>query len=335
MIRTALLRSFLGAAAMLAASVAMAAPQPVKIGIGFGIGFLPTYLLEQLQLLEKHAKAASLDVSASYQRISGSAAMQDAVISGSVDFGAYGVPAMLLAWEKARGTPNQIVGVAGVNASPLVLITNQADVKSLAEFKPTDRIAMPALVSPQMYVLQIAAEKAFGDKQYDRLKPQVVALPHPEALNSLLSGKTEITAYFSSPPYTQLALRNPAIHRVLSSEEVFGGRASFLVMATTKRAADANPKLAEALVAALAEADRIIRTEPRRAAEIYLKIEPVKGLDVDTVEGILREQAEDFGVEVHGVKAYADFMARVGQLKRPPARWDEVFLSPIHGTASD
>src|SRR4051812_15510179 len=90
------------------------AQQEVKIGIGFGIGFLPTFILDELDLVEKHAKAEGFDVKATYTRFSGSAAMQDAVLSGSVDVGVYGVQAMLIAWEKAKGTPQQISGIAGV-----------------------------------------------------------------------------------------------------------------------------------------------------------------------------------------------------------------------------
>jgi len=60
---------------------------PLRIGIGFGIGFLPTFILEQQKLIEKHAKAAGLDVEPAYQRFSDSGAMQDAILSGSVDLG--------------------------------------------------------------------------------------------------------------------------------------------------------------------------------------------------------------------------------------------------------
>ena len=324
----------LAAAALAAAAAPASAQTQARIGIGFGVGFLPLFIADELDLVEKHAKAAGLNVTASYQRFSGSAAMQDAVLSGSVDMGAYGVPAMLIAWEKAKGTRNQIFGVAGVTTLPLVLVTNNASVKSLAEFGPKDRIAMPALISPQMYVLQMAAEKAFGEKQHDRLRNQVVALPHPEALNAVTSGGTEVTAYFSSAPFTQIALRNPKIHAVLSSADVFGGRASFLVLAATKGYLDANAKMAEVMKAALAEAAALIKDDPKRAAEIYLKVEPSKILDAAQVEALLRELAGDFGIEVQGVKAFADFMGRIGQLKNPPASWRDVVSPVLHDTPS-
>ena len=66
--------------------------------------------------------------------------------------------AMLIAWDKARNTPQQIFGVAGVNSSPLVLVANKPDAKTIDDLGPNDKIAMPALVSPQMYALQMIAE---------------------------------------------------------------------------------------------------------------------------------------------------------------------------------
>ena len=91
----------LGVALGVTALATCAFATPVRIGIGFGIGFLPTFVLEQQKLIEKHAKAAGLDVEPTYQRFSGSGAMQDAILSGSVDLGVYGVPALLIAWDKA------------------------------------------------------------------------------------------------------------------------------------------------------------------------------------------------------------------------------------------
>jgi NitT/TauT family transport system substrate-binding protein len=239
--------------------------------------------------------------------------------------GVYGVPALLIVWDKAHGSPQQVVGVAGVNASPLVLVTNKANAKSLADLEPGDRIAMPALVSPQMYVLQMLWQKAFGAGQEDKLKNQVVALPHPESINAILSGGTEVKAYFSTPPFTQIALDSGKAHKVASSEDAFGGRSSFLVLGATKRYLDANPQVAGVMIKALEEAAGLIRNDPRRAAEIYMKVEPSKLLDVDKVAAMLKAMPDDFGVAVHGVKAYADFMARRGGLKNVPPSWKEVF----------
>jgi NitT/TauT family transport system substrate-binding protein len=315
----------LGLALGLAALALPASAAPLKMGIGFGIGFLPTFILEQQKLIEKHAKAAGLDVEPTYQRFSGSGAMQDAILSGSVDLGVYGVPALLIAWDKAKGTNNQIFGICGVNSSPLVLVTNKPDAKSLKDIGPSDKISMPAIVSPQMYVLQILSEKTFGEGQKDKLKTQVVSLPHPESIGAILSGISEVKAYFSTPPFTQIALDSGKVHKLASSEDAFGGRSSFLVLGGTKRWIDANPKLIPILIAALDEAAEFIRKDPKGAAEIYLKVEPSKMLDQPKVEAMLKSMPDDFGTEVHAVKAYADFMGRTGGLKNVPASWSDIF----------
>jgi NitT/TauT family transport system substrate-binding protein len=315
----------LGLALGLTALALPVSATPLKMGIGFGIGFLPTFILEQQKLIEKHAKAAGLDVEPTYQRFSGSGAMQDAILSGSVDLGVYGVPALLIAWDKAKGTNNQIFGICGVNSSPLVLVTNKADATSLKDLGPSDKISMPAIVSPQMYVLQILSEKTFGEGQKDKLKTQVVALPHPESIGAILSGISEVKAYFSTPPFTQIALDSGKAHKLASSEDAFGGRSSFLVLGGTKRWIDANPKLIPVLIAAFNEAADYIRKDPKGAAEIYLKIEPSKMLDKPKVDAMLNSMPDDFGTEVHAVKAYADFMGRTGGLKNVPASWSDVF----------
>ena len=325
----------LGLLASLTALPAKAQQQEIKIGIGFGVGFLPMFIADEMKLVEKHAKAAGLDVTASYRRFSGSSAMQDAVLSGSVDVGVYGVAAMLIAWDKARNSPQQIFGIAGVNSSPLVLVSNKLDAKSVEDVGATDKIAMPALVSPQMYALQMIAEKRFGKGQQDKLKPQVVALPHPESLNAMLSGGTEVKAYFSTPPFTQLVLDSGKAKVVTTSEEAFGGRSTFLAAGATKKWLEANPKMSAVLSAAITEASDLIRKDPKKAADIYLKTEPSKLLDEAKVEAMLKAMPDDFGVEVYGVKTLADFMGRTGGLKNIPAKWQDVFVADAHATKSN
>lgn len=327
-----MIKRILGLAALLVPLVAGTAfaQQPVRVGTGFGIGFLPLMIADELDLIEKHGRAAGLNLRGEFQRFSGSAAMNDAILSGSVDAGGYGLPALLIAWDRARNTPNQIFAVGGITTQPLILLTNKPGVTALGGFAAADKIAMPALVSPQMYVLQLAAERAFGAGQHDRLRGNVVALPHPDALAAIVSGGTEVAGYFSSAPFTQIALRDSKVRAVLSSADVLGGPASFLVLGATRRYLQANPQMARVFHAALGEAADLIKREPRRAAEIYLKVEPSRILDVDAIEALLKEMADDFGPTVRGAKVYADFMARIGQLRNPPADWKEIADPVLH-----
>jgi NitT/TauT family transport system substrate-binding protein len=326
-----------GAAASVAAPSLLRAqaPTPVKFGIGFGVGFLPAFIADELKLFEKYGARAGMPLSASFVRFSGSAAMQDAVLSGSIECGAYGIAAMMLAWEKARNTPLQVFGVAGLTTLPLVLLTKHERIKSLADFTASDKIAMPAIVSPQMYALQMASEKLWGAGQHDRLRTNVVALPHPEALNALLSEQSEVAAYFSSAPFTQIALRKPGIRTLFTNVDVYGGKSTFLAFAAAKKTLEAQPKLAGVVVEAMAEAADLIRTDPQKAAAIYTKVEPSKSMTAADIEKLLASLSQDFGPDVHGVKQTADFMQRIGQLKNAPAKWSDAFAPALGQSRGD
>jgi ABC-type nitrate/sulfonate/bicarbonate transport system substrate-binding protein len=85
------------------------AEEPVRIGLGFGLAFLPAYICEDLKLIEKHGKESHLDLRASYQRFLGAGPLQDALASGAIDLAPFGAAPLLAAWEKAKDTPRQIL----------------------------------------------------------------------------------------------------------------------------------------------------------------------------------------------------------------------------------
>jgi NitT/TauT family transport system substrate-binding protein len=301
----------LAASAVLCSAAAPARAQDqVKIGIGFGLAFLPLYICQDLKLVEKHAKELHLDVKASYQRFLGAGAMQDAIVSGAIDMGPYGTAPLLAAWENAKDKPAQILAVSGITTMPLTLVSNRPNVVTIADFQPTDRIAMPSLTAPQMYLLEMQSEKTF--KAYDKLRDQVVAMPPSEAVTAIVDGSGVVTAYFASPPFTQLALRDAKVHSVLSSVDVMNGKASFLIMGATRAYIEAQPQIPEAIGKAMEDAARIIRSDPRRAAQIYLTHEPSMSLSGPLIEAVLREIKDEFGSAVYGVQAFADFMGRHG-----------------------
>jgi NitT/TauT family transport system substrate-binding protein len=315
-------RPLLGLAVLVAFSVrALGAPAPeqVKIGIGYGLAFLPFYVCEDLKLVEKYAKADHLDLKASYTRFLGSGPVQEALGSGAIDMGPFGTAPFLAAWEQRKDSPQQAVIVSGITTMPLTLLSDRPSVASVSDLGPTDRIAMPSLTAPQMFVLQMQAAKAFSKSNH--FDDQVVALPPADALSALVNGEGMVTAYFASPPYTQLALRDGKVHAVLNSADVFSGKASFLLMSATRAFVEAHPGIPDIVDKAINEASHIIHDDPRRAAEIYLTHEPSDVLNGSVIEAVLREIRDEFGTGIYGVKAYSDFMVQQGQLKEAPRSW--------------
>jgi NitT/TauT family transport system substrate-binding protein len=325
-------RGFAALAVLCVTAAPMHAQEPVKIGIGFGLAFLPIYICEDLKLVEKRAKELHLDVKVSYQRFLGSGAVQDAIGSGAIDMGPFGTAPLLAAWEKAKDTPQQILAVSGVTTLPLTLLSNQPSVASIADLQPADRIAMPSLTAPQMYILEMQSEKVF--KKYDRLRDQVVALSPANAIAALVEGAGPVTAYFASPPFTQLALRDSKVHRVLGSAEVMNGKTSFLILGATRGYIEAHPQIPAAVDKAMDDAARIIHDDPRRAAQIFLTHEPSRTLSGAAIEVVLREIKDEFGSAIFGTEAFADFMARHGELKVPPKSWKDIVAPALLNSPS-
>jgi NitT/TauT family transport system substrate-binding protein len=301
------------------------AAEQVKVGVGYGLAFLPAYLCEDLKLIEKHAKAQHLDLRAVYERFSGAGAIADAMRSRAIDMAPFGVAPLLQAWDKKRagnGARGQILAVSGMTTLPLALLSNRPNVRALADLRSTDRIAVPTLTSPQTFFLQMQAEKAFG--QYDRLRGEVVEMSHAKALAALIAGDKSVTAYFSSPPYTQIALKDGKIHQILNSEQVIGGKASLLVLGATKAYIERHRQIAQIVEQAMDDAAHLIRDDPSRAARIFLTHEPSKALKAADIEAVLRQNKDEFGSAVAGIGAFAKFMVRHGALKASPQSWKDV-----------
>src|SRR5262249_57454069 len=107
---------------------------------------------------------------------------------------------------------------------------------------------------------------------------QSVRWGHAKPIAALADNKGQATAYFSSPPFTQIALRVANVHAILSSSDVMNGKSSFLILAALRSYIKAQPQVAELIIKAIDEAARLIRDDPKRAAHIYLTHQPSPAL---------------------------------------------------------
>src|SRR6266581_1793748 len=67
--------------------------------------------------------------------------------------------------------------------------------------------------------------------KYNALDHLTVSRSHPDATAAMLGGQSEITANFSSAPFQYRQMKNPNIHRVLNSTELFDEPMSFNIIA--------------------------------------------------------------------------------------------------------
>ncbi len=326
------LRSALLLAIVLLSPLSRAEMSEIKVAQQYGISYLPLMLIEEQKLIEKHAKAAGVDVKVSWARFAGGNVMNDALLSNSLQFASGGVGPLVVLWSRTKGNLD-VKAVSAINSMPLYLNTRNPNVKTIKDFTEKDKIALPAVkVSVQAVTLQMAAEKVFGEGQHGRLDALTVSMSHPDAQSALLSGQSEITAHFGSPPFQYQQLKRPGIHTVLNSSELLGGATTFNLVWTTTKFKDENPKLYDAMVKALEEATALINKDKQAAAETYLRIS--KGKDtVADILAMLNDPAVVYTMTPQNVMSYANFMAKIGMIKVKPDSWKDLFFPNIHGAA--
>ena len=303
----------------------------IRLAKQFSMGYLQLNVMEHRQLIEKHAKALGIsEVKVIWQTFNGPAAINDALLSGQIDIGSGGVPGLLVVWSKSKGTPQEIRGISALSSQPVLLNTRDPSIGTIKDFKPTDRIAVPAVkVSVQAILLQMEAAKVFGEKEFTKLDTQTVSMTPPDATVALLGGKSEITAVFSVPPFQQQQLEHVGIHTVLNSFDVMGGSSSFTVAWTTAKFRDSNPMLYKALIAALKEATDIINKDKAAAGQLWIEDSKSK-LTPEMVGKIVAGSQVRWTLTPEHTMKFADFMAEVGTLKNKATSWKDYFFPEIY-----
>jgi NitT/TauT family transport system substrate-binding protein len=316
--------------ALLVAPAAAQVPE-IRLARQFSMGYLQFNVMEHQQLIEKHARALGLpQVKVSWLTFNGPAAVNDALLSGSVDIAAGGTPGLLVLWARTRGTPQEVRGISAMSSQPFLLNTRNPAIQTVADFTDKDRIALPAVkVSIQAIVLQMAAAKAFGPANFARLDTLTVSMAPPDATITLLSGAGEITAVFSAPPFQQQQLEKPGIHTVLDSYDVMDGPHSFTVAWTSARFREQNPVLYKALMAAMSEATDIVNRDRRAAATLWIEDSKSK-LPLDFVDRVVSGPQVRWTMVPENTMKFARFMQSTGMLKTAPASWQEYFFPEIH-----
>jgi NitT/TauT family transport system substrate-binding protein len=322
-------KKFIGTIAalgLLASAGAAQAEGRIRIAQQFGIVYLLLDVVQDQKLIEKHGKAAGVDINVEFVQLSGGSAVNDALLSNSIDIAGAGVGPLFTIWDRTHGRQN-VKGVASLGNFPYYLVSNNPAVKTIADFTDKDRIAVPAVtVSVQSRILQWAAAKQWGDKSFDKLESLTVAVPHPDATAAIIKGQNQINAHFGNPPFQQQELAgNPGAHIVLNSYDVQGGPSSSTVLYATEKFRNDNPKTYKAFIDALDEAAKFIKAHPEEAADTYLRVEK-SHTDRDLLIQIIKDPQVSIQVEPRNTLGLGQFMHRIGAIKNQPAALKDYFF---------
>jgi NitT/TauT family transport system substrate-binding protein len=326
-----MMRAF-AVAAMLCGALTAATAQEIRLAQQFSMGYLQLNVMQHQRLIEKHAAALGIpNAKVSWFKFNGPTAVNEALISGNIDIGSGGVPGLLTLWARTKGTPQEVRGISALSSQPFLLNTRDPNIKTIKDFKDSDRIAVPAVKSSvQALTLQMAAAKAYGEKEFEKLDPLTVSMTPPDATVALLKGGAQITAAFSVPPFQYQQLEDKSVHTVLNSFDVMGGSHTFTAIWTSAKFRDSNPALYKAFVAALKEATEIVARDPRAAAALWIEDSQSK-LPLDTAGKIVSGPQVHWTMVPENTMKFAEFMASVGRLKAKPESWKDYFFPEIHG----
>ncbi|MCR4403115.1 MAG: ABC transporter substrate-binding protein [Firmicutes bacterium] len=287
---------------------AQAREQEIRIAGQFGLVYAPLMIAQKNKIFEKYG------LKPIWREYGSGAAVREALVSGEVDVGFMGIPPFLIGWDK--GCPWK--AAIGFCVVPVGLVTNNPSIKSLKDFRPTDKIAVPSPGSVQHILLAMQAEKELGSAT--AFEKNIVAMPHPDAAAALLS-KKGIVAHFTTPPYMFEELNQPGMHLVVDDVACFGLPFSFNVGVATTRFHDGNPVAYACFVMAISEAMAWINVNKKEAAAL---LAPEFGLTPEKTYLYLTWPGMDYTTAPYGLMGFADFMREAGYIKNVPRSIDDI-----------
>jgi NitT/TauT family transport system substrate-binding protein len=295
-----------------------------------GIAYMPSHIIEKRKLIEKHAAALGLPgVTVRWLTYATGGAQTDAFLMRKIDIMNTGTSNMLQLWDLTHGG---VKGIVPTSAQPLTLISSNPNIRSIKDFGPTDRIAVPTLkISTQAVMLQIAAAQAFGNDQWSKLDANTVQMSNADAYGALSNSQSGVRDHFTVAPFSYLELKYvPGAHAVLLSSDVMGGPMTQVQFFTSTRFGMENPIIIQAVVDATKEAQDLIRGDTRTAIEIYKEITGDKTSTEDLLALLKQPGMMEWNLEPQGTMKLATHLFKTGTLKTQPKAWTDYFLPAVH-----
>lgn len=304
----------------------------IRLARQFSMGYLQFNVMDHEKLIQAHAAKLGIpEVKVIWVKFNGPAAMNDALISDSVDIVSGSPTGLLTIWSRTRGTPIEVRAISALSSQPFLLNTSDPEIKTLADVGKCKKIAVPAVkVSSQAMGVQMIAAKLFGPKEATRFDNLTVSMSPPDATIAMLSGVGEINCVFAVPPYMQQQLQHPGIHTVANSFDVMGGPNTYTTAYTTARFRERNPKLYQALYAAMQDATDRINADIRKAAQYWIEDGESK-LTLDFVAGVAGGPQVKWTMVPERTMMVAEFMYSAGGIKVLPKAWQDYFFPEAHG----
>lgn len=283
-----------------------------------GIGYAPLLIMKQQGWLQRDLKGKKIV----YKQLDSGAAIRDGMLSGDIQVGSGGLGPFLVGW--AKGIDWKVI--AAMEDMDLWLMAKKPQYKTLADFKDGGKIAMPAPDSIQAVVLSKGAQAELGDP--NALDKNIVSLGHPDGLQALLSG--QLAGHLTSPPF-EFNEQDKGAHKVMTSYEAFGGPHTFNSIYMRQGFHNSNPKVADAIVKNVEQGVKMLRDDPKQAAQILAK-ESGGGNTAKEFQDYVTHEGVEYTTEPHGFGKIAAFMKQIKLIDKAPGNWKDLVFDNLKGT---
>lgn len=327
------LRLFAAVLLGLSAATAVRAEVPeVRIARQFSMGYLQLNMIEHEHLIQKHAALLGIpEVKVTGYKFNGPTPMNDALLSDSVDIVTGSPQGLYFIWGRSRGTPSEVRAISALGSITYQVVARDPAIRTVADLGKCGKIAVASVkTSAPAILIQAAAAKTFGLKEFAKFDDLTVTMSPPDAMVAMLSGSGDVNCSFAVQPYMAQMLEKPGIHTVLDANEVWGGPSTFSVAYTSKRFHERNPKLYQAVYNALDEATTMVNQDTRKASAYWIEDGESK-LSVDFVQSIAGGKGVTWTMVPQRTQQIAKFMNDVGTLKVMPDSWKDYFFPEAYG----
>ncbi len=296
-----------------------AGDEEITINYQSSIGYAPLLVMKEKGLIEK---AYGGNIKVNWVEMSNGAEVNEAIISGNLDVGSMGVPVAITGIM--AGSPYRIA--FGLAAQPYAILSNKPEIKKLSDIKSDDQIAITNINSQPHILLAMAAKAELGDAR--ALDNNLTKLGNADGYAAMLSGAVPCHMVISPYNFMETTNEEADIHELEIDPNIWPPENTALVSVVSESLKNDRPKVYEAILTALKEADDFIKTNPEETAKILSE-----GYDA-SAEDILKwmqDERSSYSPELRGVMKMADFMVEEGFLDKGPISISELVYDGVKG----
>lgn len=273
------------------------------------------HVMQVERLLEQQAQADGLgEVRLTTKYLTTAVSGNEAIVAGQLDLVFAGVQTFL---KVNSVNPGQFQLLDGWMHSDIWLVCHDKNVRSLKDIKDHKIAVTHATLAPHLVSARMMVAKEFGDAEWNRLQPNVVAItPTSNQFKMIASKSPDVPCALPGMPFQNIMVDKGGAHVVANSRQYGVPGAISAVHASTEWL-KANPRLAKSFLRAKDRAREMFEQNPRKYIESWIRADQVPDADVDDMLRQLKESRVTWLRNLEPVKLYADFMFKTKTIDSP------------------